>query len=202
MKKQIAVLVLFFGILCLMVPAVRLPAAEWEDNAVQEKSSADSFQTVRIYYIDTEDAENILADTWISPEYQMYCFEIGQKYNLSPYLLMAMIEKESSGNAQAANSTGDSGLMQVNPKWHEDRMERLGVSDLTDPYSNILVAADYLSELLQENNYNIPLGLMKYNMDHEQAETLMEQGIYSEYAKKVVERMWELKLLHQKEDAE
>ena len=200
MKRQIAVWILFFGILCLMVPVVPLPATEWEDN--EEKSSDDSFRTVRIYYIDTEDAENILSDTWISPEYQMYCYKIGRQYNLSPYLLMAMIERESSGNAQAVNSTGDSGLMQVNLKWHEDRMERLGVSDLTDPYSNILVAADYLSELLQENNYNMPLVLMKYNMDHEQAETLMEQGMYSEYAQKVMERMWELELLHRKGEVE
>ena len=45
-------------------------------------------------------------------------------------------------------------------------MERLGVSDLTDPYSNILVAADYLEELFQKSDGDIYLVLMKYNMKH------------------------------------
>ncbi len=57
---------------------------------------------------------------------------------------MAMIEQESSGDPKVANGAGDTGLLQVNAKWHRDRMEKLGATDLTDAYSNILVATDYL----------------------------------------------------------
>ena len=201
MSKRIVLWVLLFGIICLMSP-VYPSATVQERESLKEETNVDSSRTVRIYCIDTKDAGNVLEDTWIPAEYQKYCWKIGQQYNLNPYLLIAMIEAESSGNAAAINGDGDSGLMQINRKWHEERIEKLGVKELTDPYSNILVAADYFSELLEENDHNMPLALMKYNMDHEQAEILMDQGICSKYAEKVIARMWELQLLHRKEDVE
>lgn len=109
---------------------------------------------------------------------------------------MAMIEQESSGRADIVNSAGDTGLLQVNPKWHKERMERLGVSDLTDPYSNILVAADYLAELFSENDGDIYLVLMKYNMRHETAEDMFYAGKFSDYSVMVEHRAWELQQLH------
>ena len=66
-------------------------------------------------------------ETDIPEEYQNYCMEIGKQYHICPELLMAMIEQESSGRADVVNETGDTGLLQVNPKWHKERMERLGV---------------------------------------------------------------------------
>lgn len=109
---------------------------------------------------------------------------------------MAMIEQESSGRADVVNETGDTGLLQVNPKWHKERMERLGVSDLTDPYSNILVAADYLEELFQKSDGDIYLVLMKYNMKHGRAEELFYKGKFSEYSVLVEHRARELQELH------
>lgn len=138
-------------------------------------------------------------DTWIPEEYQGYCEEIGQRYNICPELLMAMIEQESSGDPKAANGTGDTGLIQVNPKWHRDRMEKLGVTDLTDAYSNILVATDYLAELFELEDGDLYLLLMKYNMKHDRAEELFNSGIYSEYATTVSERAWKLEVLHEQE---
>lgn len=138
------------------------------------------------------------ADTWIPEAYQGYCREIGGMYNICPELLMAMVEKESGGDAAVSNGTGDAGLLQVNPKWHHERMEKLGVTDLYDPYSNILVAADYLAELFEQEE-DLYLVLMKYNMDHGAAEKLHGQGIYSRYAIEVSERAWELERLHEKE---
>lgn len=135
-------------------------------------------------------------ETTISEEYQGYCIEIGKKYHICPELLMAMIEQESSGRAEVINSAGDTGLLQVNPKWHKERMERLGVSDLTDPYSNILVAADYLAELFQESEGDIYLVLMKYNMRHDTAEDMFYTGKFSEYSVLVEHRAWELQQLH------
>ena len=135
-------------------------------------------------------------DTTIPKEYQDYCIEIGEKYHICPELLMAMIEQESSGRADVVNSAGDTGLLQVNPAWHKERMERLGVSDLTDPYSNILVAADYLAELFSENDGDIYLVLMKYNMRHETAEDMFYAGKFSDYSVMVEHRAWELQQLH------
>ena len=135
-------------------------------------------------------------ETDIPEEYQNYCIEIGKQYHICPELLMAMIEQESSGRADVVNETGDTGLLQVNPKWHKERMERLGVSDLTDPYSNILVAADYLEELFQESDGDIYLVLMKYNMKHGRAEELFYKGKFSEYSVLVEHRARELQELH------
>lgn len=135
-------------------------------------------------------------DTTIPKVYQDYCIEIGEKYHICPELLMAMIEQESSGRADVVNSAGDTGLLQVNPAWHKERMERLGVSDLTDPYSNILVAADYLAELFSENDGDIYLVLMKYNMRHETAEDMFYAGKFSDYSVMVEHRAWELQQLH------
>lgn len=90
------------------------------------------------------------AELPVDEKYGAYCEEIGAKYNICPELLEAIIEQESSGNPNAVGVYGDIGLMQVIPKWHRDRMDRLGVEDLTDEYGNILVATDYLAELFSE----------------------------------------------------
>lgn len=140
--------------------------------------------------------KNIKA-TNIPNEYQEYCKEIAEKYDISPYLLMAMIERESAGKYQVTNDSGDTGLMQINKKWHYDRMERLGVVDLYDPYSNILVGADFLKELFDKNDGDIYLAAMKYNMRHKRAEELYAKGIISEYALKVVARADELTELYE-----
>ena len=135
-------------------------------------------------------------DTYISKEVQEACIKYGEEYSICPELLMAMCEKESSGRADARNGSCK-GLLQVNEKYHKDRMDRLGVTDLYDIESNVNVAADYLLELFEENE-DIYLVLMKYNMGNKKAEQLYEQGIYSKYAISITERSEELERLHRK----
>ncbi len=159
-------------------------------------------QEVTVRCVESYDAASYLDDTDLSEEYQRYCRDVADKYSLDPYILMAMVERESNGKADACNLEGDSGLLQVNPRWHRERMKRLGVTDLSDPYSNILVAADYLHELLEDNGYNLPLALMKYNMNHERAEELVSQGIYSDYASSVIRRGYELRFLKEGGEAD
>lgn len=115
-----------------------------------------------------------------------YAYEIGDIYNIDPYILLAMIEVESNFDV-TAYSRGCYGLMQVNPRWHADRMNRLGVNDILDPYGNILVGADYLSELISQHG-DISSALMFYNMKHETARRLVNNGAISKYAKYILER--------------
>ena len=136
-------------------------------------------------------------DTYISKEVQEACIKYGEEYNICPELLMAMCEKESSGRADAENGSCK-GVLQINEYCHKDRMERLGVTELYDIDSNIHVAADYLCELFQNNNRDIYLVLMKYNMKHKTAERLYEEGKYSDYAISITERAAELECLHGK----
>lgn len=134
-------------------------------------------------------------ETWIPREYQDYCEEIGEKYSIAPELLIAMIEKESSGQPQVYN--GDCrGLMQINEPYHKSRMERLGVADIYEPYGNILLGADYLLELFVE--YQDPgIVLMVYNGSSDAVER-GERGDYTEYAQSILRRAAILERLHGK----
>lgn len=134
-------------------------------------------------------------DTYISQTAQDACIEYGEQYGICPELLMAMIEKESSGQANA-ESGGCKGLMQVNPAFHKDRMERLGVTDIFDESGNILVATDYLAKLFSEN-VDPALALDKYN-GNGKAQENYENGIISNYARRILERSAELERIHGK----
>ena len=140
-------------------------------------------------------ANGFEADTYISEEYQAYCEEIGEMYCVCPELLMAMIETESSGNPNATNGTCK-GLMQVSEKWHSDRMKRLGVKDIYEPYGNILVATDYLMELAEKYE-DIGLVLDVYN-GNSKAMQNAENGVLSEYATKILGRAEMLERIHGK----
>ena len=140
-------------------------------------------------------ANGFEADTYIAEEYQSYCEEIGEMYCVCPELLMAMIETESSGNPDATNGTCK-GLMQVSEKWHRDRMERLGVKDIYDPYGNVLVATDYFMELAEKYE-DIGLVLDVY-YGNSKAMQNAENGILSEYAAKILYRAEMLERIHGK----
>lgn len=123
-------------------------------------------------------------------ELQTMTEEIGYKYNIDPCLLQAMCEKESSKNIYAENGTCK-GLMQISEKWHTGRMEELGITDIYDPYSNILLAADYLSELSKTND-DVYYMLMRYNMKTSTANELYDNGQVTDYALGIVAREQEL----------
>lgn len=116
-------------------------------------------------------------------------------YDVCPELIFAIIEKESSGNPNAENG-GCYGLMQISERWHRDRMERLGVTDLYDPYGNILVGVDYLMELAEKYE-DLDMVLMVYNGSSD-AQERWESGNPTEYATSIMNRSMELERLHGK----
>lgn len=109
--------------------------------------------------------------------------QIGDMYGVCPELLQAIAFYESSYRQNATNGS-HCGLMQVSTKWHSGRMEKLGVSDIYDPYGNVLVATDYLMELAEETE-SITYCLDIYHGDSK-AEYNEENGIISNYAKKIL----------------
>lgn len=128
-------------------------------------------------------------ETYIKTEYVTYCEEIGTEYGICPELLMALIERESSGHADAQNGSCK-GLCQVSEKWHKDRMERLGVTDIFDPEGNIRLCADYISEIGAEYE-DIGLCLMIYN-GSSNAVSMAERGELTEYADWILTRSEEI----------
>lgn len=125
-------------------------------------------------------------------DYREYIEKLCEERNICPELVEAMIEKESGWNANAANGTCI-GLMQIDQVIHWERMERLGVNDLFDPYDNILIGVDYLDELF--HRYQDPAAvLMFYNAGCSDSCGLGAwlNGEMSSYAKAVLERSEEL----------
>lgn len=136
--------------------------------------------------------------SWIKREYVDYCETIGMSEHVSPELLEAIIETESSGSAKAYNDTyGCYGLMQINRTAHYQRIKRLGVTDLYDPKQNILVGADYLQELFEKNGDDAMMVLMMYHGESK-ARQKAAIGEYSRYARKIVTRARELERAHGK----
>lgn len=132
----------------------------------------------------------------LSEDVQGYCAEIGELYGICPELLMSIAEHESGGNQYAENGSCK-GLCQVSVKWHADRMEKLGVTDIYDEYSNILVAADYIAEL-REDYEDVAILLMVYNGDSNANKAMNGNSDISYYATSILERSAELERLKNK----
>ena len=118
--------------------------------------------------------------------------EIGKEYNICPELLQSIAFQESRFQADARNG-GCTGLMQINPAWHEDRMRELGVTDLYDPEQNMEVAADYLQELFGRYE-DVGTVLMVYHGES----GAVSKIVPSQYADEILTRSAELERAHGK----
>ena len=85
--------------------------------------------------------------------------EIAQREGLTPQLLRAVIEKESSYLPCAVSPAGAEGLMQLMP----DTASGLGVDDPFDPRQNVDGGARYLKQMIDRYGGNLLLGLAAYN---------------------------------------
>lgn len=124
----------------------------------------------------------------------------GAAYDLSPELLEAVAFHESRYSLDAVN--GDCiGLMQIAAYWHEDRMERLGVTeaDLWKAGPSMMVAADFLDELIRRYD-DLGTALMYYNGGGNHMAAYLERGELSWYASSVIEMAEQLRQEH--DDAE
>lgn len=110
--------------------------------------------------------------------------ELGIQYNICPELIQAICFKESSF-CPDVESGGCSGIMQVSPKWHKDRMERLGVSDIFDLRSNMRVGVDYLSDLIEQYE-DVGVALMVYNGDSSADSVICGSDDISAYAEEIL----------------
>jgi soluble lytic murein transglycosylase-like protein len=132
-------------------------------------------------------------DVPLGDDLQDHIFNVCESYGVDPAIIVAMIYKESTYNADTMGDSGRSyGLMQIQKRWHEARMERLGVTDLLDPYQNVLVGVDYFAELLgYEQGLN--WSLMAYNGGINYANKKAAAGEVSGYVKIVTEKAEELR---------
>ena len=109
--------------------------------------------------------------------------ELGEQYSICPELLQSIGWWESRFQPDA-ESGGCIGIMQIMPRWHQERMERLGITDLTDIRQNMTVAADYLSSLARDEE-DMEEALMRYHGESRISERL-DAGEMSGYVEKVL----------------
>lgn len=122
----------------------------------------------------------------LSEELQKHIFEVCEEYDVDASLVIAMIGRESNYDVDVIGDDGQAfGLMQVQPRWHSERIDSLGVDDLLDPYQNIIVGVDYLAELFEKGN-SVEWTLMAYNGGFDHADRHVNRGEVSEYVKDVL----------------
>lgn len=135
-----------------------------------------------------EDKEFHPLDVPLDESIQEEIAAICEEQQISFSFVMAVIKKESEFKEDSVGDQGNSlGLMQIQPKWHTERMEELGVTDLMDPIENVRVGINLLIELFEK--YGDPQQvLMAYNMKRSSCLELWEQGIYeTAYTKEVLD---------------
>ena len=85
------------------------------------------------------------------------CLEFGVDWELA----LALIEQESQFRNVMGDDGESAGYMQVQEKWHKERMALLGVDDLKDPEGNFRVGCHFLRECIDK--YGLEKGLGYYN---------------------------------------
>ena len=79
---------------------------------------------------------------------QVYLWCECKEYGVDYYTVLALIERESGYHWDKVGDNGNSkGYMQIYEKWHTERMEVEGVTDLFNPYQNIRVGLNCLREI-------------------------------------------------------
>jgi soluble lytic murein transglycosylase-like protein len=186
MRKNNNIIFLTITIVCLLFTIATTPSVKVEaDKEEDTMTSSTMVEYIEISLDKPEPTSRELIDRHVQ--------DISAMYGVESSLIHSIIWYESRYIPDAKNKSETClGLMQVCPKWHKKRAERLGVTDYLDPYSSILLGVDYISEL-QTKYKDIKLVLMLYNMSHKKAFELHRNGEISWYAKSVLKRANEIK---------
>ena len=93
----------------------------------------------RRYRVAPEPVSRLVQEAW----------SVGQKANLDPTLILAIMAVESSFNPFAQSAVGAQGLMQVMTKVHNDKYEAFGGNHAAfDPVTNLRVGVQVLKECI------------------------------------------------------
>ena len=171
--------------------AERLQASITEYQERQQAKAEEEFrkQSAKTNFVYYEISDEIKADGGDFPEdIQRYAFKKCEEYGVRYPVLLGLMETESSFRYRLVCADNDIGYCQIIPECHKERIKKLCITDLTDPYQNIEVCLDYLAELLEKYDGDYGMALTAYNCGPTGAyNQYFSNGIYeSRYATKVL----------------
>ena len=173
-------------------PELETSVVSQESKESTSETVVDPAETIVEGYIDHGCVEHIRYDIPLDDELQDYIIETSEERGVDPAIIIAIIKRESQFDIDIIGDRGKAfGLMQIHPRWHSDRMEKLGVTDLLDPYQNVTVGIDIMAELL-DGGKSVEWALMAYNGGYANANRHIEAGTLSGYATDVLEFAEEL----------
>lgn len=132
-------------------------------------------------------------DVPLDDSLQKYVIDMCNKRGVAPSLVFAIMGRESNFNPNCVGDSGDSlGIMQIQPKWHQWRADKLGCLDWFNPYDNATVGIDIIAGLFEKYGDDVYMVLMAYNGGSSYANRMSSKGVVSDYAIKVNVRAEEL----------
>lgn len=197
-KKNIMFALAFLTLVCIFLLTDTYLDSNSAEAAPEQPSVATTAETTEVIQEPTEtetptteatEMSLLLYDVPLDSDLQLYIIEQAETHGIDPAIIFAMAYKESTYRAGAIGDGGNSfGLLQIQPRWHSARMEKLGCPDLLDPYQNVTVAIDYLYELLNRYEWEMPMALTAYNRGH-------YAGTVTQYAIDVIEKAEEIEVI-------
>ena len=155
-----------------------LPVIEEEDAVIEEEPP--------VILSATPPALELMYDTPLRAEVQLEIEALCAAKDVDPAVVLAIIYHESRYVEDAVGDSCNSyGLMQIQPRWHAERMARLGVTDLLDGVENVRVGVDYLDELLDIYGGDYLAALTAYNRGHYSGEVSRYAYIIMEEAARI-----------------
>ena len=137
--------------------------------------------TIELKVVPSEQQSALIQNINLDATTQWAIYDVCDRDNQLFCTVMAIAWKESLYQTDTIGDDGDSiGMMQINTRWNTDHMERLGVTDLTDPVQSAMVAVDLLRELAEtfDSGISDTTTLMAYNMGPTGAKRAMDAGTY------------------------
>ena len=120
----------------------------------------------------------LMEDHLLSYDLQAKLYSACQEFGVDYALALAVIEQETGFRNLVGDGGESTGYMQVQEKWHRERMALLGVDDLTDPEGNFRVGCHFLRECIDK--YGVERGLGYYNSG---------KAVVTSYSRSVLEKM-------------
>ena len=198
-KTELIVGAIFLIVLALVVGCLVISYRSSGAEIATETTSKETTAETTEYITEPAEAELpteaatepavTLYDVPLDKELQFHIIETAEAHGIDPAIIIAMAWKESTYRVNAMGDGGNSyGLLQIQKKWHKKRMEKLGCTDLLDPYQNVTVGVDYLAEQIKRYDGDLAKGLTAYNRGH-------YAGTVTKYAKSIMAKAERLEMV-------